>query len=634
MNINMLPDYEVSTFYGLNTSIKDIKSLKPGFSPDALNWITGRDKDHIELRRGRARLGETDHGAGKVTGMGVGVTYDATHVLMYSFDRKINYYDAGTDDTSEISTSNILPEGADGEDVWFRPYQSLAGSMIYIGSENSGVYKSPTANPDSAVDQQVNNHRFGVFHIGQNRVFASQRNGIVAGNRDETGAYLSYIDKDQLSDYTQVTGEAYGTGDGIETTFAHSLTDISAPKTAMYVTVTDTVETFIDDRNGNMVGDLGGTGTVNYATGAVSVTFATAPAGAQAITCGYYHETSSSTGILDFTGGGNGQGKTFRQDSGGGKTMAIFNLGTIEFWFHQLKTWQFTATLDDTESTNLPYRDVGIAYPRAAFLGPDGIIFADTARPNEPKFRILKTVRGSSNTRIEPFSISDALDLAPFAFDYCVAFRWGDYNIFCVQEKISGTANEYNSVMWVQNTLSKAWDKLDYNATCLVDFNGTLVAGDPLSKNVYTLFSGYDEDGDIIRNYYTTTDLNLNTEHLKVCHFLEMKGLIQKDQSYKLQVSYDGGPFTDVFTVEGSASYVDTGVSTYIGGPTVGSQVVGGGGSDSAHPYEVQIPLHSDKFKDIRLRFEALGIGYVSIDSYKFKDLRDKGRKNLPTRTV
>jgi len=40
----------------------------------------------------------------------------------------------------------------------------------------------------------------------------------------------------------------------------------------MYPSVTDGVETFVDDRDGNMVGNLGGTGTINYATGGGTAT--------------------------------------------------------------------------------------------------------------------------------------------------------------------------------------------------------------------------------------------------------------------------------------------------------------------------------------------------------------------------
>lgn len=632
----MIPDYKLARFYGLNTNIKDLKTLKPGITPDALNWITGGEEgDHIELRRGQALLGATrnEDVGGKVTGIGVGIRYDGNEVPFYSHGRKIKYYDETTADTIEVGT-DLLPVGASGEDVWFKAYQSLAGSMVYLGSPNSSVYKIPVANPGSAVDQAVSNYRWGVFHIGQNRSFNGQRNGTVGGNNDKTGLYLSYIDKAQLSSYTLVSGEAYGTGDGATLTFANTLDAISAPKTAMYVSVTDGVETFIDDRNGNMVGNAGGTGTVNYATGAVSVTFAVAPLNATPITCTYYHETSTTTGILDFSGGANGQGKSFRQDDGGGKLMAVFNLNTIEYCFHELKTWQFTASLDDTESTNLPYRNVGISYPRAAWQTPQGIIFADLARPTDPKFRRLEVLQGTTNNTIEPTSISDVLDLSPYAFDYCVAFRWGDYEIFCVQEKTSTVPNAYNSIMFVKNVLSGAWDILDYYASCLAEYEGTLIAGDSLSNNVFTLFSGFDEDGDVIRNHWTSSDLNLGYDGLKNCRRMVVDGLIQPSQSLKVSISYDGGAFTEVFTIEGDGEYVDSGINTYIGGTTIGSKVLGGGGGISAHPFEVDFPINSDKFIHARVKVEAEDVGYVSVNSFTFKDIRDKGRKNLAVRTI
>lgn len=632
----IINDYKLEKFYGLNTNVKDLKTLRPGITPDSKNWITGgREGDHIELRRGQALLGQTrnEDVGGKVTGIGVGIRYDGVEIPFFSHTRKIKYYDEDTDDVIEVGT-DLLPSGASGEDVWFQAYQSLAGSMVYLGSPNSGVYKIPTANPGSAVDQAVNNYRWGVFHIGQNRTFAGQRNGTTAGNNDKTGAYLSYIDKAQLSSYTQVTGESYGTGDGATTTFAHTLSAISAPKTAMYPSVTDGTETFVDDRNGNMVGNLGGTGTVNYATGAVSVTFNTAPTNSQAITCAYYHETSTSTGILDFTGSSNGQGKSFRQDDGGGNLMAIFNLNTIEYFFHQLKTWQFTATLDDTESTNLPYRNVGIPYTRSAWQTPEGIIFADLARPTDPKLRRLEVLQGTTNTTIEPTSLSDVLELSSYAFDYCVAFRWGDYEIFCVQEKVNSVANTHNSIMFVRNVLSKAWDRLDYYASCLAEFQGTLIGGDSISNNVFTLFSGFDDDGDVISNYWTSSDLDLNYGGLKTCRRMVIDGLIQPDQELKVSISYDGGAFSEVYTILGNGDYVDTGINTYIGGTTIGSRVVGGGGGATAHPYEIDFPINSDKFLHARIKIEAEEIGYVSVNSFTFKDIRDKGRKNLPSRTI
>jgi hypothetical protein len=638
-----MSDYTISKWLGLNTVIKDINKVPSGASPDSLNWITGKFNDNIQLRRGTARLGLTEiTGTGKVTGLGIGLRYDGVEIPFFSYGRKVKYYNVTTDDVVEVGT-DLLPAAASGEDVWIRKYANLAGSFVFIGSSNSGIYKIPVANPGSAVDQSVNNYRFGVFHIGQSRSFAGQRNGTAAGNQDKTGLYLSYIDKALLSSYTQVTGEAYGTGDAATVTFAHSLTAITAPKTAMYISVTDTVETFIDDRNGNMIGSLGGTGTVNYATGAVSVTFNTAPAGAQAITCSYYHETSTSAGILDYSGSGNGQGKSFRQDDGG-NIMAIFNLNTIEYCFHLLKTWQLQTTLDDTNTTNLPYRFVGIPYHRSACQAPEGILFADMSRPNEPKLRRLEVLQGTNNNTIEPISISDILDLSPYAFDYCVAFRWGDYDIFCVQEKLNGVANTYNSVMFIRNTVSGAWDKLDYYASCLTDYSGTLVAGDSISNNLFTLFSGFDELGDVIENHWISGNIDILESPRKgitpakvarkTVRRMCISGLIQSDQSVRVSLSFDNVSFTQVFVIDGRGAYVESGVNTSIGSQTIGSKVVGGGGESTAHPFEVDFSVASGIFEFVQIKFEALGIGFVEIDEVVFRDIRNKGYKKNPNRTV
>ena len=37
-----IPDYVVSSFGGLNTFIKDKKTLKPGIATDSLNWLTAK----------------------------------------------------------------------------------------------------------------------------------------------------------------------------------------------------------------------------------------------------------------------------------------------------------------------------------------------------------------------------------------------------------------------------------------------------------------------------------------------------------------------------------------------------------------------------------------------------------------
>lgn len=631
-----IPDFTVSQFGGLNTFVKDTKTLKPGIATDSQNWLTAKYGDHIELRRGSLLVGQTRQaGAGKITGLGIGTRYDGTEILRRSRGKKVEYYDLATDDWIEVG-SDILGSAADGEDVWIVPYQNLAGANTYFGSPNSGIWKSPEANPGSAVSQGINNYRFNVFKIGQSRAFAGQRNGTTAGNKDSTGLYLSYIDKALLSLYTQTTGEAYGTGDGATKVFAHSLAAVTGTKTCMYIAVTDGVETFQDDRNGNMVGTLGGTGTVNYATGAVSVTFNTAPLNLAAITCSCYTEDATSEGILDFdtSAAGAGKAKIYRQDDGGGNLMAIWPFLNVEYCFHLLRAWALTTSLDDTDSTNLPYRNIGIPYPRAAWPTPDGILCIDVSNPNEPKVRRLEIGQNTNNLTIVPTPISDPLDLSAHSFSYAVAFRWGDYEIICVQDSTNGVANTYNSVMYVRNVYSGSWDKLGYNASCFAIKDGALIAGDSISNNVFTLFSGFDDDESAINNHWQDGQLNLGTDNLKRTHLMRVTGLIQKDQSIKVSLVLDDGDPVEVFTIEGDASYVDQGINTPIGSYTIGSKVIGGGGEATAHPFDVTFPVHTDIYQHISTRFEALEIGHAAINSYEYKDNRDKGRRSLSTKTV
>jgi hypothetical protein len=758
-----IPDFTVSSFKGLNTFIKDTKTLKPGIATVNKNWVTAKFGDHIELRRGSALLGQTrETGAGKVTGIGVGFDYSGDEVAFFSHGRKVKYYNDTDDDTVEIfgtsgtelttngsftgnadgwtitgsgvgfaysanaiaytpttwaalaqdisaedntwyrvyidfgvttgalslnigtgpdgfgsfsgtsisgtglqstlinsgtggdgklyiysnsvsgftldnvsvETTQLLPAAADGEDVWFSTYQGLAGSFMYLGFSNSGIYKIPVANPDSARDQAVNNFRFGFLRFNQGRAFAGQRNGTVAGNADKTGVYLSDIDHALLSSFAQITAEALG-GSG-STAYSGTLAaSATTARTVAYVAIKEAGgETLTDDRNGNLVGDQGSTGTINYATGEYSVTFNHVTAGA--VTADYYWELATTDGPLDFdtSSSGAGKAKIFRQDDGGGLLMSILSFLDINYCFHALKTWALTTTLDDTGATNLPYRSIGIPHPRAAKETPDGILLVDTSNANEPKVRRLEIGQNTNNLTIVPTAISDALDLSGYDFSNAVAFRWGDYEIVCCGEYVNGVSNGYNSVMFVRNVVSGAWDKLDYRVNCLAILDGALIGGDAISNNAYTLFSGFDDDEGTIDNEWQDGQLNLGTDNLKVAHLMRVTGLIQKDQNIEVYNILDDGSAVLVFTIEGDGSYVDQGINTTIGSTTIGSKVIGGGGEEVAHPFDVTFPIHTDRFQYISTMFKATSIGHAAINSYEYRDIRDKGRRSLPVKTV
>jgi len=88
-----------------------------------------------------------------------------------------------------------------------------------------------------------------------------------------------------IGQYDKVTGEEIGIGDGYTVTFTATLS--KTPIKPGTVTVTDGNETFTDNGDGTLTGSLGGTGTINYVTGQITVTFATAPANYAVITADY-----------------------------------------------------------------------------------------------------------------------------------------------------------------------------------------------------------------------------------------------------------------------------------------------------------------------------------------------------------
>jgi len=81
--------------------------------------------------------------------------------------------------------------------------------------------------------------------------------------------------------------EAFGTGDGLGTTYDH--TAVNTPLRPAGTVITgpgENPETFTDNGDGTLTGDQGGAGEVNYDTGEISVTFNAAPTGD--IICDYY----------------------------------------------------------------------------------------------------------------------------------------------------------------------------------------------------------------------------------------------------------------------------------------------------------------------------------------------------------
>lgn len=614
-----LPDYKVENFKGLVTRIED-ETLQKGSAAKALNWMSFGD--HIELRRGQFLMGTEVAGSGRVTGLFKAIKADGTEVLFYTHARKIKYYDDSTEDWVEAGTNTIASD-ADGEDMAIDSYESIAGNMVYISSPNSSIYKIPVANPGSVVDQNSTSFR-GKIKIEDNALYLWDRKD-ANGGFDSTGLFRGNLDQDELSDFTEVTSESVGTGDGSETNFTDTLNEITGVRTAIYVRVTDGTETFVDDRNGNLVGNLGGTGTVNYATGAIDVTFNTAPSNLQAITADYYYEDATSGGILDFSKSATRVATEafFLRQDGSGRTQNIGTIAGTKYCFHELKTWSLSLSADDSDATNLIYRNkVGIPYWRAMVETGEGIYYVDERYQNDPKIRLLEPNKISAE--IEPRSISDRLNLAGYRFDRSHMWEWGDF----IMASCRTADSTINNRILLYNRVWDVFDLVDYRASVLADYNGLLIGGDDGSSNVFELFSGFDDEGVEIPNYYHTEKTDLGIEGTKTVNRFTIAGLIGVDQSFEVDASFDNGEFVNLFTIAGNASYVDSGAGVTIGNAMVGSQEVGGGSDGtSAYPYRREVRITTSKFENIQLRFRALGIGYVSISEYNFKDIRFKGMR-------
>lgn len=594
------------------------QSIPDGAASDSRNWLTLGDR--IELSGGYDIIGTENAGTGRISGLKVSTRADGTKQIFRTRGKKLEYYSLTTLDWVEVGADQ-LGTAADGEDISFTEYITVAGNQTWLSSPNSSLYKIMTANPGSITDEYL----LGKNYKGFIKTFL---NWMFLWNRltDKTGIYRSYIDA-QIS--TQVAAENIGTGNGVTLTFTATLAfkAAGARRTCFGVSVTNTVETFTDNFSGVLTGSAGGTGTINYTTGAISVTFAVAPANLQAITCGHFWEDSTNNGIADFSLSAPrtaSQGDELREDIGG----VIRNLLTYseqEYVLHDENTWRIAYTDDDLTVSNRIFRDhVGIKNWRAAISTGDGIFYIDTSTPEKPYFRRLTFE--SNSLEVLPSPITLNIDLSGYVFDQSVSYEWGDYILFFF--KSANSSN--NDTAMVYHKVWKSIDILDYYVSCAENNAGTLLGGDSLSNNVQRLFTGFTANGSVISNYWTGNLSLLQIDELKKFKRLTIKGQIDVDQSVGVYLSYDDASFVQVGTISGTGDYVSSSPTNVIGSPQVATSEIGGGGTGiSAYDYTYEVRVRSPKFDRVKIKFMATGVGYASVSEINYYDIQLYGQKNL-----
>lgn len=634
--------------YGLITSIEP-QSIPRGSSSGSLNWITEGVK--IALRRGYALLGTTENtGTGRITGLGVGKKPNGDDILFRTRKQKIEYFDDVSNEWIEVGT-NVLssdvvtygPSDSLGEDISIEPYQNPTGTQVWLNSPHAGPIKIMTANPGSYTDMYVSGTNYkGYMRIKNGRMFVWKRAGNPGNNTD---LFASHLDVKADSDYTQVTAEVIASSG----TLAFKASGARRICFQLVATVTGTGEIFTDNGDGTLTGNLGSTATINYTSGDYtglgvgtidyrwaddSAAAASPPTAASAGIANFKYTTASRVATEGF----------ILPQSGGGDFQNLFSLNGTEYCMHKRQTWAVTISADDANVTNIIYRSkVGIPNHRAAVETADGIYYIDDTDQNDVHFRVLTL--DTQSTEVLPRSVSKqfkiadvkvGVDLNNYFFDKSSAIDFGDLVLFACRTSDSLVNNR----VFVFNKVTKAIDVTDYYVSCFAVYNGTLVGGDSVTDNVYTLFSGVDDDDSIIANYRESSLDNLGYEGLKRVVELTIEGDIGPNQSGKISMSTDRGPYVEVrspsdvtnnvHAIDGTGNYVDRSQRVSVGALILGNSELGGGSDGiEAYHYRRTFRIAIDKFEFVKFKVEATGIGYLSVTEFKFEDVRIKWARTV-----
>lgn len=640
---------------GLITSLEDF-NVPPGGMTDVDNWLeTGGVK---EISRGIALKGTANDSppAGqdlKITGIHKAKLKDDTEVLMRKDGRRLMIYKESVSDWVECNTANIFPIAAQNEDVFFTSAETEVGTQVIFGSPNSGLWRMHAANPYDPFTVYVSgtNYKGWPKFIGQATfIFNFVDKGINVSDFRRSNFT-------KVTNYTTVSGEVLASGDGVTKTFTGTLAFKAGNPYALAFgpQVTDGTETFTDDGCGNYTGSAGGTGTINYATGAYSVTFSAAPILAVSnITGNYYHENSNNAGITDFrfTSPARTAGEGLYEKQGqGGKLLNITNFRSNFYMWHETIVYRFYIGEDDLDVSiiNIPYLyNTGLPAPLALSGTGEGMYFVDARDQEDPNFRIEELAQGS--TELVPRSISkpwlvakayEGLDLTDYRFEDAVSYDWGQWEIFECRYKDSAA----NDTMFLFRKAAKSWTKLPKNFRMFAVYNGALVGGSSISQNVFTLFSGFTEEDNLISNQVAGPRDNLGyPDDLKKFQNWYIRGLIQDNVRLKVYMAFDGGDYAFVGNIDWDGTYVDRTQQVLIGTNTIGSKEIGGSEDVFAYPYRHEIRIGTPYFNEVKVKYIAIvkpntgetedlsGCGgYVNITEEGPKGLLRLGRR-MPTK--
>lgn len=597
-------DQTIQAFAHGTYNLVNPENIPVDAAQDSLNFLTSDGV--ISLIPGRQLLGAAGT-VGGTTGLHVAYKADGSTLLFCKMGTAIKYFD-GT------AWQNCITGLSATDEYTFANYSSLSGYATFING-SAGYYKVMNANPGSPIDVYDSTKNFyGYILIDKGRTLLWNR------STDKTGLYGSWIDRQNSTVYTTVTGEAIGVSGSTNYTGTLAFKSGGAKRNCFGVSFTATTgagtETFTDSYNGTLTSNAGGTGTINYATGAYNITFNATTTGS--VTSNYQWEDCTDNGVADFSKSATrlaGEGFVFPQDEGGDAILSV-QIGQ-DGNYYSLKSksaYQLALSDDDLSGTNLVYRkEMGLPYFRACISTNKGIFFVNTVNPTKPEMTIL--LRNKLSTSVEPVVLFPQFKFSDYKYDHA-SFSAYDRWILVFCRTPDSAVNNRILMCYLEG---KTVDVVAYTGNMGVQDNGKLYVADSVTYSVYDTFSGYDDLGDQIQAYWQGKDDvisigNIRADDLKKFRKLKFKGKIGLEQSAGVYLSYDGSSPVKVGTILGSASYVNRAEGEAIGGGLIGGAQIGGDDAVNVYPYYMEMKVRTPKFRKVTLKIVPEGIGYFEVN--------------------
>ena len=591
--------------WGLGT----VNAVQPELVPSGAtsysrNFIA--NKDRLELLGGRKLVGSVVdsnsacqglHSIQKVDGDWVLFRKDRTKLQAINVDKDDEWLDSLTtlqDDTILYFSNSFTPAG---RQVWANGVDGLFK-----------IYPSALEDPVNLTDRSKNYD--GYLLIEGSRAY------VVGMEKDPTGLRYSRVDNDD--NYVLVSGESVGSSGSTHYTKTLAHTQVFG------IEIISGTKSLRDDKNGNLIGD--GTGTINYATGELDVTFTDTTTAA--VTVSYLYEDPLNHGLADFTYTSGdrlaGEGNVLRQDSIGTKSTCCFSFEGMIFTMQDTGSWKVKIESNDTSLTNVPFnQNVSCASPFGFAQIDDGVVYIDTSEENKPVLKKLSY--NALSDKVEPKLLSEQFSFEGFKFDKAPMVRFNGFVIFSGASELSET----NDTTFFYNIETGGIFAADNGYNMFVVCGNRLFGGDSASPNVYQLFDQRTDLGSAIAGEVRLGNMMYDTEQLKKVKKIYVEGFIEPAQSFIVESSQDRETWKEV----GRISFAD--ITVEATDETVGSVLFGddlyGGSSLRPAPsfFKKALKIRMKKFERQMLRIRSSGIGHLSITQIKVSDIRKKGTKTL-----